>query len=147
VVITTCLSTSFHESQYNGWSSRMPTIVSIYSKHAGFVVRLLNRTICYVWLYQKSLWLFLFEIHLISDITDGWQGCEPLSPPAKLNVKTEPRLAGILVFSILLVSVDCFFAFFGVFSGDFGFLYRRWIPDFLLYLNYFLSVSRRAPFS
>jgi len=41
----------------------------------------------YVWLYQKKLWLFMFEMHLISGITDGWQGCEP-PPPAKLNVKT-----------------------------------------------------------
>jgi len=24
-----------NESQYNGWSSRMPTILSTYSKHAG----------------------------------------------------------------------------------------------------------------
>ena len=28
----------------------------------------------------------MFEMHLISGITDGWQGREP--PPAKLNVKT-----------------------------------------------------------
>jgi len=47
-----------------------------------------------------------------------------------------------------LVSVDCcFFAFFGVFSGDFGFLYSRSIPDLLLFLNYFLSVSQWALFS
>jgi len=29
--------------------------------------------------YQKKFWLFMFEIHLISGITDGWKGCEP--PP------------------------------------------------------------------
>jgi len=41
-----------------------------------------------------------------------------------------------------------FFAFIGVFSGDFGFLYRSvLLPDFLLFLNYFLSVSLWAPFS
>ena len=34
-------------NQYDGWSSRMPTIVSIYSKHAGCVLRLLNCTDCY----------------------------------------------------------------------------------------------------
>jgi len=57
-------------------------------------------------------------------------------------------LPPLLVFTILLVSVDCCsFAFFGVFSGDFGFLYSRSIPDFLLFINYFLSVSRWAPFS
>jgi len=31
----------------------------------------------------------MFEMHLISGITDGWQVCEPPSP-AKLNVKTGP---------------------------------------------------------
>ena len=31
----------------------------------------------------------MFEMHLISGITDWWQGCEP-PPPAKLNVKTGP---------------------------------------------------------
>jgi len=52
------------------------------------------------------------------------------------------------MFTILLVSVDfCFFAFFGVFSSDFGFLYSRSIPDLLLFLNYFLSVGQWAPFS
>jgi len=30
----------------------------------------------------------MFEMHLISGITDGWQGCEP--PPVKLDVKTGP---------------------------------------------------------
>jgi len=40
-----------------------------------------------------------------------------------------------------------FFAFFGVFSGDFGYLYSRSIPDLLLFLNYFLSASQWASFS
>jgi len=31
----------------------------------------------------------VFEMHLISGITDGWQWCEP-PLPAKLNVKTGP---------------------------------------------------------
>jgi len=35
------------------------------------------------------LCLFMFEMHLVSGITDGWQGCEPPSP-AKLNVKARP---------------------------------------------------------
>ena len=55
VVVTPSLPTSFHESQYDGWSSCMPTIVSICSKHVGCVLRLLNRIDCYVWLYQKKL--------------------------------------------------------------------------------------------
>jgi len=63
----------------------MPNIVLIYSKHAGCVLRLLNRTDCDMWLYQKILWLFMFEMHLISGITD-----EPPRRPAKLNVKTGP---------------------------------------------------------
>jgi len=46
---------------------------SIYSKPAGCVLRMLNRTDCYVWLCQKNLCLFMFEMHLISGITHGWQ--------------------------------------------------------------------------
>jgi len=42
-------------------------------------------------------------MHLISGITD-----EP--PPAKLNVKPGPYVACILVFTILLVTVDCCFS-------------------------------------
>jgi len=87
-------------------------LTNVYSKHAGCVLRLLNRTDCYVWLYQKNFWLFMFELHLISGITDGWQGCEPPPPPANLNVETG-RLPGLYFgIYILLVSVDCFFAFF-----------------------------------
>jgi len=88
----------------------------------------------------------MFEMHLISGITDGWQGCET-PPSAKLNVKTGPR-ANLHFGAILLVSVDCCFcAFFGVFSGDFGFLYCCSIPDLLFFLNYFLSVGQWAPLS
>ena len=126
----------------------MPTIVSIYSKHDGCFLRWLNRTDCYVWLYQKNLWLFMFEMHLISGITDGGR-CANL-PPAKLNVKSGPRPLPSLYFCIYYCfgfSRLFFFAFFGVFSGDFGFLYRHSIPDLLLFFNYFLSVSQWAPFS
>jgi len=85
----------------------------------------------------------MFEMHLISGITDGWQGCEP-PPPANLNVETG-RLPGLYFgIYILLVSVDCcFFAFF----DDFGFLYSHSIPDLLLFLNYFLSFSQWGSFS
>jgi len=59
-------------------------------------------------------------------------------PPAKLNVKIRPLPRLYFGIYILLVSVDCcFYAFFGVFSGDFGFLYSHSIPDLLLFLNYF----------
>ena len=44
----------------------------------------------YVWLYQKNLWLFMFELHLISGITDGWQP-SPLTganrPPCQAKCK------------------------------------------------------------
>ena len=46
-------------------------------------------------------------MHLISGITDEWQGCDP-PPPAKLNAKAGPLASFIVVFTILLVSVDCF---------------------------------------
>jgi len=66
---------------------------------------------------------------------------------ANLNVKTGPLPS--LYFGIYYsfdFSID-FFAFFGVFSSDFVFLYSRSIPDLLLFLNYFLSVSQFTPFS
>ena len=142
-MITPDLPTSFHESQYDGWSSRMPTIVSIYSKPAGYVLRLLNRTDCDVRLYQKNLWLFMFEMHLISGITD-----EPPPLLVKLNVKSGPlRSLHFGIYYSFGFSSLLFFAFLGVFSGDFGFLYSRSIPDLLSFLNYFLSVSPWATFS
>jgi len=126
----------------------MPTILSIYSKHTGCVLRLLNRTDCYVWLYQKNLWMFMVEMHLISGITDRWQGCGTNRPPAKRNEKQGPYPACILVFAILLISINCcFFAFFGLFSSDFGILYSRSIPNLLLFLHYFLGVGQWALFS
>jgi len=71
-----------------------------------------------------------------------------ISPPVKLNAKPGPDLGCILVFTILLVPVDCcFFTFFGMFSGDFGFLYSRSIPELLLFFNYFQSVSQWVPFN
>jgi len=49
---------------------------------------------------------------------------------------------------LVIFSVDyCLLSFFGVFSGDFGFLYSRSTPDLLLLLNYFLSVSQWVFFS
>ena len=84
----------------------------------------------------------MFEMHLISGITDE------LPPPlAKLNVKTGTLRS--LYFGIYYsfgFSRLLFFAVFGVFSGDFGFLYSRSIAGLLLFLNYFLSVSQWAPF-
>jgi len=84
----------------------------------------------------------MFEMHMISGITD-----EP-PPFAKLNVKTRPLRS--LYFGIYYsfgFSRLLFFAFLGVFSGDFGFLYSRSIPGLLSFLNYFLSVCQWATFS
>jgi len=52
--------TSFHESQFDRWSSRMLSIVWICSKHVGCFLCLLNRTDCYVCNRQKNLSLFMF---------------------------------------------------------------------------------------
>jgi len=99
---------SFHESQYDGWSSRIPTIVSIYSEARWLCPMFAESYQLLCVTLSKNLWLFMFEMHLIHGITDGWQGCES-PPPAKLNVKPGPgpHLASILVFTILLISVDC----------------------------------------
>jgi len=87
----------------------------------------------------------MFDMHLISGITDESPAPAPL---AKLNLKT--GLLRSLYFGIYY-SFDfsrlLFFAFFGVFTGDFGFLYSCSIPGLLLLLNYFLSVSQWATFS
>jgi len=90
----------------------------------------------------------MFEMQLISGKTDGWEGCGPPPLLAKLNVKSGPLTS--LYFGIYYsfgFSRLLFFAFVGVFSGDFEFLCCRSIPDLLLFLNYFLSVSQWAPFS
>jgi len=100
----------------------MLTVVSIYSKHDGCVLRLLNRIRETL---SKELWLFMFEMHVISGITDGGRGGNR-PPSAKLNVKTGTLSS--LYFSIFYsfgFSSLLFFAFFGVFFGDFGFLYCR----------------------
>jgi len=68
-------------------------------------------------------------------------------PPAKKNIKSGPLPC--LYFAIYYTFVFrrlLFFAFFGVLSGDFGFLYRHSILDLLLFLNYFLSDGQWAPF-
>jgi len=91
-----------------------------------------------------NLWLFMFEMHLISGITDE----PPRTHLAKLNVKTGSLRS--LYFGIYYsfgFSRLLFFAFSGVFSGDFGFLYSCSIPGLLLFLNYFLIVRQWAPFT
>jgi len=80
----------------------------------------------------------MFEMHLISGITDGWQVCE--SPPCQANVQSGPRPLLSLYFGIYYsfgFSRLLFFCVFGVFSGDFGLLYRHSIPDLLLFFTYF----------
>jgi len=99
-----------------------------------------------LWLYQKNLWLFMFEMHLISGITDWWQGCES-PPPVKLNIKNGPLPILYIGIYYSFGFSRYFFCVFGVFSGIFRFLYSRSIPDLLLFLNNFLSDSQWAPFS
>ena len=67
--------------------------------------------------------------------------------PCKLSLKTGPLLCLYIGIYYSFGSGLLFFLRFSVFSGDFGFLYSRSIPDLLLFLIYFLSVSRWAPFS
>jgi len=71
------------------WGRALP-LLATRLKHTGCVLRFLNGTDCYVWLYEKNLWIFMFEMHLVSVITDGWQGCEPHRSSAKRNVRTGP---------------------------------------------------------
>jgi len=85
-------------------------------------------------------------MHLISGLNDGWQLCEP-PPPANPNVKTGPLPS--LYFGIYYSFGFSRLLFFR-FSGDFWsfrVLYSRSIPDLLLFLNSFLSISQWAPFS
>ena len=84
----------------------------------------------------------MFEMHQISGIND--------EPPPPSRAKSKNRAPTQLAFCIYYsfgFSRLLFLAFFGMFSGDFGFLYSRSIPSLLLFLNYFLSVSQWAPFS
>jgi len=50
----------------------------------------------------------------VSGVTNGWAE-ERISSPVKLNVKTGPHFAYILVLVCFSFTVSCFFAFFGVF--------------------------------
>jgi len=68
-----------------------------------------------------------------SGVTDGGRGAN--LPPWKLNAKTGPSLRLYFVF----------FAFFGVFSSDLGFSIAIHIDPDSSFLNFFLSVGKRAP--
>jgi len=83
----------------------------------------------------------LISVKLLSTsgVTDGVQGD---LPHEKLYVKTRPRLADILIFSILLVF--CRLLFFCVFRGVFVFLASIDLHDIRIYhhfLTFFLSVG------
>jgi len=43
----------------------------------------------YVWIRRKNLWLFVLEMHLISDVTD-WAAGVQTAPSGKLNVQNRP---------------------------------------------------------
>ena len=117
------LPKSFHESQYDCWSSRMPTISSIYSKHAGCVLRLLNRTDCYV----VALSTELVAVH-VWNAPDQWHNWRVAGgtnrPPVKLNVNTGPLHS--LYFGIYYSFGFSRLLFFGVFRSVF-----RWFRFFI----------------
>jgi len=88
----------------------------------------------------------LVAVH-VWNAPDQWHNWRTAPAPlAKLNIKTGSLRS--LYFGIYYsfgFSRLLFFAFFGVFSGDFGFLYSCSMPGLLLFLNYFLSVSSGLP--
>lgn len=57
--------------------------------------------------------------------------------PGRLNVKIRPPLN--LYFGVQLVFSGLFF--FALFAGDVRFCYRRAHPDFLSFVNFFLSIG------
>jgi len=59
----------------------------------------------------------MFEMHLISGMTEGWQGCELPCPTANLNVKTGhlPSLYFGIYYSFGFSSLLFFFVFRSVF--------------------------------
>jgi len=81
---------------------------------------------------------------LISVVNGGRRGAN--TSPGKLNVKTLPHLAYILVFRFLLVFRRLLFlAFFRVFSGDFVLQYRHLHPNSLSYINFFKVLASGPP--
>ena len=89
-------------------------------------------------LRRVSLSKELVAVHVWNapDQWHNWRTAPPPPPLAKLNVKNGPprSLNFGIYYSFAFIRL-LFFAFFGVFSGDFGFLYNRSIPDSLLFLN------------
>ena len=97
-MITPSLPTSFHESQFDGWSNRMPTIASIYSNH-GLLPALAE-------LYQllrvtPSKEIVAVHVWNTPDQWHNWRVARVRTAfPVKLNVKTGPFLACISACSI-----------------------------------------------
>ena len=99
-------------------------------------------------LWRVTLSKELVGVHVWNapDQWDNWRaaGVRATTTPVKLNVKTGPLLSLHLVFSILLVSVDCcFLRFSECFPVISCFCIAVQIPVLLLFLNYFLSFSRQ----
>jgi len=59
-----------YESQYDRWSSRVPTVVSTYSKHFDCVLHLMNRVDCYVWIRRKVQYALEQSLKTILQIRD-----------------------------------------------------------------------------
>jgi len=99
-----------------------------------FVYILKARSLRPVFAESYRLWRVTLSKELVAvhvwNAPDQWHhwrvaGVRATTTPVKLNVRTGPLPSLHLVFTILLVSIHCFFAFFGVFSGDFVFFYSR----------------------
>jgi len=82
---------------------------------------------------QDKPWLFVFEMHLSSGVTDEGSGAN--RSPGKLNLKSGSHLACIFVLTILLVFSRLFF------------VYSSPRPDSLLFLSFLHIVGSWAPFS
>jgi len=113
--------------------------------HKACLLRLLNRTDCYVWISRKKLRLFVFEVDLINSVTDKAGRGVRTAPLVKLNVKIAPPpslyfgIYGYFGFGKLLL--------FCIFRSAFRFYYSRPHLHSLLFLNFLQSFAQWVPFS
>jgi len=145
-VITPEFSDEFQNERISTWRLVKP--------HANYCVDILTAR----WLLpafaesyrlrRVTLWKELVAVH-VWNAPHQWHNWWTAPPPlAKLNVKTGPlRSLHFGIYYSFGFSRLLFFAFLGVFSGDFGLMHSCSIPGLLLFFNYFLSVSQWAPFT
>jgi len=73
---------------------RLYSVVMLYSKHVVCVLRLVNHVGWYVWLRRMNLWLFMFNMHQIRNMSKTSSSpidMAVLRLTAKKDKKTEPR--------------------------------------------------------